>query len=460
MLTKNQFCDIEITGLTSDGLGVGKYDGFPIFVKGTAPGDAITVKIIKAKRGYAYGKIECFAKRSVTRVEPVCAVFGKCGGCSLQHMEYSAQLSAKKSKLEDCLRRIGGFADTQVDEVIGARNPFRYRNKSVFPVGKDANGRVVCGLYAANSHSLIPVEDCHIAHIGVAAVLRAFEIFMNANNISVYDEQTNRGLVRHIMVRTAFTTRQVMVVVVINGDTLPQAEKFVEVLQDIAGMTSVCLSINREKTNVIMGQEMRVIWREPSIKEILCGNMFEISAPSFFQVNPEMTEILYSKVLELADIQLHETVIDAYCGIGTISLVAARHAKRVIGVEVVQAAIDDARVNAKLNGVENAEFIAGKTEEVLAELLEGDIKPDVVILDPPRKGCEPSVVEALRKNGTDRMVYVSCDPATLARDLKLLCAGNLYKVEKVVAVDTFPQTMHVESVVLLSRTAGCNKNLG
>ncbi|MCL2674043.1 MAG: 23S rRNA (uracil(1939)-C(5))-methyltransferase RlmD [Defluviitaleaceae bacterium] len=450
MLTKNQFCDIEITGLTSDGLGVGKHEGFPVFVKGAAPGDALTVKIIKVKRGYAYGKIESFAQRASTRVEPVCAVFGRCGGCSLQHISYDAQLAAKKGKLEDCLRRIGGFAEIQANEVIGARNSLRYRNKSVFPIGKDENGRAVCGLYAANSHRLVPVQDCHIAHKGVAAVLRTFETFMNANGISVYNEETNTGLVRHIMVRTAFATGQVMAVVVINGDTLPRSETLIELLREIDGMTSICLNINRTKTNVIMGQETRVIWGEPSIKEILCGNMFEISAPSFFQVNPEMTEILYSKVLELSGVRTHETVIDAYCGIGTISLVAARHAARVIGVEVVQAAIDDARTNAKLNGAENVEFIAGKTEEVLAGLLKDDSCPDVVILDPPRKGCEPGVIEALQEHVTGRVVYVSCDPATLARDLKLLCAEGLYKIEKVVAVDTFPQTMHIESVVLLT----------
>ena len=454
MLTKNQFCDIEITGLTSDGLGVGKHDGFPVFVKGTASGDVVTVRIIKAKRGYAYGKVEAFAVRASMRVEPVCAVFGKCGGCSLQHINYEAQLTAKKGKLEDCLRRIGGFADMQASEVIGARNSLRYRNKSVFPIGKDENGRTVCGLYAANSHRLIPVEDCHIAHEGVAAVLRIFEAFMNANKISVYDEETNTGLVRHIMVRTAFATGQVMVVVIINGETLPHSENLIDTLREIGGMSSICLNINRAKTNVIMGQETRVIWGEPSIMEILCGNMFEISAPSFFQVNPEMTEILYSKVLELSGIQPYETVIDAYCGIGTISLVAARHAARVIGVEVVQAAIDDAKANAELNGAENAEFIVGKTEEVLGGLLEGDVQADVVILDPPRKGCEPSVIEALRERGAGRVVYVSCDPATLARDLKLLCAEDLYKIEKVIAVDTFPQTMHVESVVLLKRQTG------
>ena len=453
MLTKNQLCDIEITGLTSEGMGVGKCDGFPIFVKGAAPGDALTVKIIKAKRGFAYGKIESFAKRSSERVEPVCGVFGKCGGCSLQHISYDAQLAAKKSKLEDCLRRIGGFADVLADEVVGAVNPLRYRNKSVFPVGKDVDGRAVCGLYAANSHRLVPVRDCYIAHAGVTKVLRAFEAYLNANKISVYDEQTNSGTVRHIMVRTAFATGQVMVVVVINGETLPHSETLIELLREIDGMASVCVNINRVRTNVIMGEKTRVIWGEPHIKELLCGNMFEISAPSFFQVNPEMTEILYGKVLELADIKPHETVVDAYCGIGTISLVAARRAAKVIGIEVVQAAIEDARANAELNGAENAEFIVGRTEEVLGGLLKGDAKPHVVILDPPRKGCEPPVIDALREHGTERVVYVSCDPATLARDLKLLCAEGRYSIERVIAVDTFAQTMHVESVVLLRRQA-------
>ena len=453
MLTKNCSYEIEITGLTSEGMGVGRHGGVPIFVKGAAPGDVLTAKIIKAKKGYAYGRVESVIKCSGSRAVPVCPVYGKCGGCVLQHMNYDAQLAAKAAKVEDSLRRIGGFVGMCVDEIIAASGAFRYRNKSVFPVGVDAGGRAVCGLYAAHSHRLVPVEDCHIAHEGVAEVLRAVEGCMAAYGVPVYNEVSHTGLVRHVMVRTAFATGQVMVVLVVNGDSLPRSDEITAKLRKIPSVRSVYLNINRARTNVIFGEQTHLIWGEPYIHEILCGVKFAISATSFFQVNPVMTELIYGKALEFAGISPSSVVLDLYCGIGAISLIAARCAARVVGVEVSEAAVADARANAVQNGITGAEFVAGKVEDTLGELLAGGFQPDVVILDPPRKGCDPAVIKALLCCGAKRIVYVSCDPATLARDLKLLCESGLYCVAKVVAADAFPQTAHVESIVLLMKNS-------
>ena len=451
MLTKNQICDIEISGLTSEGLGVGRHEGVAVFVKGAAPGDSLTVKIIKAERGYAYGRIEKIGNESPYRAEPPCPVYGKCGGCNFQHICYEAQIAAKGTRVEDSLRRIGGFASAQVSELISSENPLRYRNKSIFPVKVNISGQAVCGLFAESSHRLVPVTDCYLAHQGVAAVLRSIETYMNSFGISAYDEATHTGLIRHVMVRTAFTTGEVMVALVINGQALPYADKLIESLRLKPGVCSICVNVNRERTNVIIGPETTVLWGEPYIHEMLCGVTFAISAPSFFQVNTAMTEVLYDRVLDMAELTPSTTLIDAYCGIGTLSLIAARRAARVVGIESFETAVSNARLNAKLNNILNAEFVVGRSEDILADILQNDPKADVVILDPPRKGCDRAVISALRDFGPKRVVYVSCDPATLARDLKDLCGGDLYNIKNVVAVDTFAQTAHIETAVMLTR---------
>ena len=457
MLTKNQICNIEISGLTSEGLGVGRNEGFPVFVKGAAPGDVLTAKILKVERSHAYARIEKIVEESPLRAEPFCPVYEKCGGCSFQHISYDAQLAAKESKVADALRRIGGFAGARADEIVPASDPYRYRNKSVFPLGKDSSGYAVCGLYAAKSHRLVPVHDCRIAHRGVSFILRTVQNFMNTYDIPPYDEKSHTGLIRHVMVRTAFSTGDVMVVIVANSPSPPHLEKLIYALKNQAGVRSICLNINQDRTNVIMGSETRKLWGDLYIYEELCGITFAISAPSFFQINTTMTQLLYAKVLEMAMLKPSSTLIDAYCGIGTISLIAAPHAAKVIGIELAESAVADARTNAEQNGIANAEFIAGKTEDILPVILQTGTRPEVVILDPPRKGCAPAVISAVRSYTPERLVYVSCDPATLARDLKELCADGCYRIAKVVAVDTFPQTPHIETAVLLK---SCTQNRG
>jgi len=451
MVTKNQICEkLEISGLTSEGLGVGKHKDIPIFIKGAAPGDVLTVKIVKTERSHAYGAIQNIDRRSPFREDPPCLVYEKCGGCSLQHISYDAQIAAKEVRAQDSLRRIGGFSGVKVDEVIAAGNPYRYRNKSVFPVKKDHGGQAAAGLYAAHSHRFVPVRDCHIAHPGVSTILRSIESYINSTGIQTYDEASHTGLIRHIMVRTAFATGDVMVVIVANGSAFPHVDRLLPALINKDGVCSICINVNQERTNVIMGSQTNILWGDPYIREVLCGTTFAISAPSFFQVNTAATELLYEKVLEMAELTASKTLIDAYCGIGAISLIAARRAAGVIGIESSESAVEDARTNAKLNGITNADFAAGKTEDVLSGFL-STTSTDVVILDPPRKGCDPAVIAALRSLGPERVIYVSCDPATLARDLKGLCADGLYTIKRVIAADMFPQTPHIETAVLLIR---------
>ncbi|MCL2619131.1 MAG: 23S rRNA (uracil(1939)-C(5))-methyltransferase RlmD [Defluviitaleaceae bacterium] len=448
MLEKNAIYSVEIGGLTSEGLGVGKHGGIPIFVRGAAPGDTVLAKVVKVRKSHAFGIVHEVTRESAHRVRPPCPLFGKCGGCCLQHINYDAQLSAKAARVSDCLTRLGGFSGITVDETIAAPQPLRYRNKSVFPVRADSRGKAVCGLFAPNSHRLIPVEDCQLSPPGTAGILRAVESFMNTFGIPAYDENTHSGTVRNVLIRTSASSGDVMVVLVVNGGGMAHTEELAQTLGCLPGVRSVCLNFNRERTNVILGANTTVLWGDPYIEEELCGIRFRISAPSFFQVNSAATEILYGKVLEMAAPSAGSYILDAYCGIGTMSLIAARRAASVTGVESLEQAVADARANAQLNGIGNAEFVAGRTEDVLADQLRGRL-PNAVILDPPRKGCDGAVLSALRDFQPSRVVYVSCDPATLARDLKELCRDGLYGIRRVIAVDSFPQTAHVESAVLL-----------
>ena len=481
MLKKDDQVTIEIEDIGTDGAGIGKADGYTLFVKDAVIGDIIKAKVIKAKKTYGYARLMEIITPSKDRVEPVCPVARQCGGCQIQQMSYSAQLKYKQKLVRDNLARIGGITDCEVLPVIGMENPFNYRNKAQYPVGRNKDGKVVIGFYAGRTHSIVDYTQCAIGAPENAQILEKIRTFINENNISVYDEQSHKGLIRHILIRTGKHTGQIMVCLIINGKTLPHADKLADCLKDISGMSSIMININKERTNVILGSECSVIWGNSYIEDSICGIMFRISPLSFFQVNPVQTEKLYRKALEYAELTGNETVWDLYCGIGTISLLMATKARKVYGVEIVPQAIEDAKNNALRNSLNNAEFFVGKAEEVVPRIYDEDMKkaenepvdskenskensglpdsasdesvmrinPDVVVVDPPRKGCDETLLDTIVKMNPKRIVYVSCDSATLARDLKYLVA-NGYEIARVQPVDQFAHTVHVETVVLLS----------
>lgn len=479
-MKKNDIFELEITDMGVDGEGIGHFDGMTFFVKDALIGDVIRARATKLKKNYGYARVEEIMNPSTFRVEAKCPHHRRCGGCQIQALSYEKQLEFKQQKVRGNLIRIGGFSETEVDEkmlpVVGMEEPFRYRNKAQFPVGKDKDGNVVTGFYAARTHSIIPVEDCLLGVEQNAPILEQVKAWMSANRVSAYDETTGKGLLRHVLVRFGFTTKEIMVCLIINGKTLPAQTDLIERLEKIEGMTTISININTKNTNVILGDTTECIWGQAYITDYihlrntndeLVGKdeeysltdtavAYRISPQSFYQVNPVQTEKLYSTALDYAELTGNEYVWDLYCGIGTISLFLAQKAKKVYGVEIVPQAIEDAKNNAKLNGIENAEFFVGKAEEVLPEfyekLAEGDamLTPDVIVVDPPRKGCDEACLDTMLKMQPKRIVYVSCDSATLARDLRILCDGG-YEIEKIRAFDQFAHTMHVETTVALKR---------
>lgn len=447
---KNDILTVTIEDMGHDGEGIGKADGYTLFVKDAVIGDVIEAKIMKAKKNYAYARLMRILEPSPHRVEPVCPMARPCGGCQLQMMDYQEQLRFKQKKIEDNLRRIGGFEQIPMEPILGMEQPFRYRNKAQFPVGTDKEGNLVTGFYAGRTHDIINNRNCYLGVEENRQVLDVVLGWMEKYGVSAYDEKTGTGLVRHILIRYGFKTREMMVCLVINGERVPKQEALVERLREISGMTSITTSTNQERTNVIMGSKIRTLWGTPYISDYIGEVKYQISPLSFYQVNPVQTEKLYGTALEYAGLDGNETVWDLYCGIGTISLFLAQKAKKVYGVEIVPAAIEDARRNAELNGITNAEFFVGKAEEVLPEMYaKGEARADVIVVDPPRKGCDAALLETVVKMQPERIVYVSCDSATLARDLKWLCAEG-YELKRVRGVDMFPMTGHVETVVLLS----------
>ena len=462
MFKKNDILTVEITDMGVDGEGIGKVDGFTLFVKDAVIGDVAEVKVMKAKKQYGYARLMKLLTPSPDRVEPVCSVARTCGGCQIQALSYSKQLEFKKNKVRGNLIRIGGFPEAFIDEIMepiaGMEEPFHYRNKAQYPVGTDKEGNLIAGFYAGRTHQIIPNLDCALGAEINQVVLEKILAFMNQHKLTAYSEETHKGLVRHILIRVGFTTKEIMVCLVINGKKLPYSEKLAEVLAEIPGMTSITFSINEENTNVIMGKQIQPVWGQTYITDYIGNVKYQISPLSFYQVNPVQTEVLYGQALEYAGLTGNETVWDVYCGIGTISLFLAQKAKKVYGVEIVPQAIEDARRNAEINGIQNAEFFVGKAEEVLPMYYAEYAKEhpgesahaDVIMVDPPRKGCEESVLTTMVNMQPERIVYVSCDSATLARDLKYLC-GNGYELRKVRAVDMFPHTGHVETVCLLSK---------
>jgi len=446
---KNQDIELYITALGSEGQGIGRYEGYAIFVEGALPGERVAATVIKAGSSYGVGKLRRVITPAKERVAPPCPYFGRCGGCTLQHMSYEAQLAYKTRLVKDALVRIGGFSDPKVLPAIGMGDPWRYRNKAAFPAANTDDG-IAFGLFAARSHRVIPIADCLIQKEAGALAMHAVRQWAQECCLPAYDETTGRGAIRHVVVRTS-SFGKTMVMVVTTGP-LPRLERLVDLLQkQLPGFCSLVHNVNRERTNVITGEKYRVVWGEEALSERLCGLDFSVAAASFLQVNTAQTEILYDKAIEFARLTEDDVVLDLYCGIGTLSLAAARKAKEVIGIEIVPEAIENARGNAAQNGIPNARFLCGAAEEVLPELVRQErLAPGAVILDPPRKGCEAPVLRAIAETGAPRIVYVSCNPATLARDCAILKEAG-YELMQTQPVDMFPQTHHVETVVMMSR---------
>ena len=461
-MNKNDIVTVEITDIGVSGEGIGHVDGYTLFIKDAVIGDVVEAKVMKAKKNYGYARLMKVITPSEYRVEPKCAFARRCGGCQIQEMSYDRQLVFKDQKIRGNLERIGGFTKDQIDTVmqpvVGMEHPFGYRNKAQFPFGTDKEGNPITGFYAGRTHDIIANTDCALGVEQNKEILEIILQYMRENKIKSYDEKTGKGLIRHALIRYGFKTKEIMVCLVINGKKLPKVERLIEKLIQIEGMTSITISPNTRRDNVIMGDSYEILWGQGYITDYIGNVKYQISPLSFYQVNPVQTEKLYGLALEYADLKGDETVWDLYCGIGTISLFLAQKAKQVYGVEIVPQAIDDAKENAKINAIDNAEFFVGKAEEVLPEYYaeyerehNGETAhADVIVVDPPRKGCDETLLETIVKMQPEKVVYVSCDSATLARDLKYLCA-NGYEIRMCRGVDQFPQSVHVETVVLLSQ---------
>ncbi|MGG2468409.1 23S rRNA (uracil(1939)-C(5))-methyltransferase RlmD [Paraclostridium bifermentans] len=451
MLLKDREYEVDVVDIGQGGVGIGKHDGFTVFVDGGLISDKLKVKITKSKKNYAVGEIVEIIGKSPFRVERVCSdKLSDCGGCQIQELDYQKQLDIKTNEVKQTISRIGKLNDTLVHPTLGMENPFRYRNKAQFPIQK-IDGKTVIGFYKKKSHDVIPTDKCIIQHDVNDKIIKIIKTYIKAYNVSIYDEKTHTGVLRHLVTKVGFETKEVMVVLVANGKKLPYLNELASVLKEnVPGFKTLVLNTNREKTNVILGKENKIIYGDGKINDYIGDLVFEISPLSFFQVNPSQTEVLYNKALEYADLKENDTVFDIYCGIGTISLFLAQKAKKVYGVEIVGDAIKDAKINAKLNKLENTEFFVGKAEEVVPKLYKEGKTANVVVVDPPRKGCEESVLDTIVSMEPDKVVYVSCNPSTLARDLAYLDERG-YKCKEIQPVDMFPHTMHVESVALLCR---------
>ncbi|MCC8029498.1 MAG: 23S rRNA (uracil(1939)-C(5))-methyltransferase RlmD [Lachnospiraceae bacterium] len=507
-MKKNDELVLDIEDISVDGAGVGKKDGIIVFVKDAVIGDRVRVRVVKPKKTYAFARLTEILIPSPDRAEPVCGYYRQCGGCQIQALSYEKQLEFKQHKVESNLRRVGGFEQIPMEPIIGMEEPFHYRNKSQFPVGTDKTGKIITGFYAERSHCIIPNRDCALGVPVNRDILDIVIAYMERYHVSAYDERTGQGLVRHVLIRYGFRTREVMVCLIINGskqphkeeapngieqphemelpngteqphkkkmpngmqqphekklpngtdllykEELPHQKDLIRELTALPGMTGISVNINTARNNVILGAETRLLWGQLFITDYIGNIKYQISPVSFFQVNPVQTKALYGLALEYADLHGTETVWDLYCGIGTISLFLAQRARKVYGVEIVPQAIEDARRNAALNGITNAEFFVGKSEEVLPEFYEKEAQAgrqacaDVIVVDPPRKGCDGRLLQTILQMAPERIVYVSCESKSLARDLKMLCEGG-YRLERVRSVDNFCQTVHVETVCLL-----------
>lgn len=447
---KNKDYEVKIVGLGYEGEGVGKVEDFTVFVSGALPGETVIAKVIKVSKNFAVGKLQSITKPSSERTEPVCGIYKRCGGCQLMHTSYESQLSFKTKRVEEAIKRIGKLDGFIIHPTIGMDNPYRYRNKVQLPVGK-VKDRVQIGFYAPRSHTIIDMDSCYIQDDIADQVVKLTRDWIEKYNIPVYDENTGLGAVRHIMVRKGFKTGEIMIVIITNSKKLPNSKEFIDIMvNNINGIKSIIQNINSIKTNVILGSQSITLWGSDTITDYIGKFKFSISPLSFFQVNPIQTEVLYGKALEFAALTGNEVVFDAYCGTGTISLFLAQRAKQVYGVEIVPQAVENAIENAKENDISNVEFILGESEKEIPELIKKGIRPDVIVVDPPRKGCERELLDAIASVKPDRVVYVSCDPGTLARDLGILDELG-YRTVEVQPVDMFPMTGHVETVVMMER---------
>ncbi|MFD1020991.1 23S rRNA (uracil(1939)-C(5))-methyltransferase RlmD [Thalassobacillus hwangdonensis] len=447
---KNETIELTFEDLTHEGDGVGKVNGYPLFVPYGLPGEKALVKVIKVKKNFGFGKLLEVQESSPERVEPPCDVFYQCGGCQLQHMSYDMQLEMKQKQVKDAMRKIGHLEHVPVHPVKGMKDPWRYRNKVSMPVG-ERDGRLVAGFYQKRSHNIIDMDTCVVQEESNDRMVEAVRRIAERHGIRAYDEKNNRGVLRHIMVRTGKNTQDVMVVLVTRTKNLPNQEELIDEIRDAyPSVKSIVQNVNYKRTNVILGPETNVLWGEEYIYDTIGDIKFAISAKSFYQINPTQTKTLYDQALEYAALTGSEQVIDAYCGIGTISLFLAQQAKKVYGVEVVPEAVADAKENAKLNRIDNAEFYVGQAEKIMPWWKSQGLAPDVIVVDPPRKGCDEALLQSMLDMQPERIVYVSCNPSTLARDLRVLEDGG-YETKEIQPVDMFPQTSHVEAVTWLEK---------
>ena len=447
--------ELSIINTAQDGRGIAKADGLVVFVAGTLEGETVLAEIYTVHKTYATAGVLKVIEPSPFREEPFCEASKECGGCPFAHITYEKQLKIKRQTVADCLSRIGRFEEGSfiLEETCGMELPFRYRNKMVFPVG-EKNGKSVSGFYAKRSHNVIPLADCKAGEEAASLARSCVTDFLNANRIMPYNEQTKRGSIRRVFVRTGYHTKELMVVISSATEKIPSLSEFIHRLRETDfgeyQLKSVILNINRKPNNLVLGEKNQTLWGTDTITDTLMGLSFTISPHSFFQVNPKQTEVLYQKALDLAELNENTTVLDIYCGIGTISLCAAKRAKQVVGVEIVDKAIEDAKQNAANNGLSNAEFYCGAAEDIVPDLIEKNLRPDVVLIDPPRKGSDEKTLSAILQAKPERIVYVSCNPATLARDARFLADGG-YRLMSAAPVDMFPNTEHVECCVLLCR---------
>jgi 23S rRNA (uracil1939-C5)-methyltransferase len=447
---KNECYSLTIDDLNVDGDGVGKIDGYALFVPGAVPGDKVYVKVIKVNKNLGFAKIEEIILPSKDRCAPTCKVASKCGGCQLQHINYNAQLEFKRNKVEQTLKRIGGFNHIKVEPTIGMEDPYHYRNKAQYPVGEDVFGNIQIGFYVNRSHRIVPIETCAIQNVKNDEVIEAVKSYMIDNGVKPYNEENHKGLIRHIVTRYSKHKDVLQVTLVVNGRKIPKEEELIKRLSKLDWIEGILININSEKTNVILGNETKVLYGKRHIVDNIGDVSYRISPTSFYQVNPIQTEKLYKTVLDYAQLTGEEIVWDAYCGIGTIALYLASKAKYVYGVEIVPEAIEDAHYNMELNKIDNADFFVGKAEQVIEKKYQEGIRADVIVVDPPRKGCDQKLLDTIIHMSPKRVVYVSCDPATLARDVKILSEAG-YEISAVQPVDMFPMTTHVETCCLLKR---------
>ncbi len=446
----NDVIEVMIDDVTREGMGVGHFDGMAVFVEDAAPGDIVSCRITKAKKSYAIGKIAKIITASKSRITPACTSFPRCGGCSFCHIDYNAELKIKERWVQDALKRIGKL-DISVLPIIGAPDTQNYRNKSQFPVRQNADGKIKIGFYERSSHTIVNIDNCKISSVAANTAVSVVKQFMEKYDLTAYDELKKDGLVRHIYVRSANSTGETVVTIVINGDSLPHYEELIKVLQEkLTGFCGLVQNINKQDTNLVLGDNFSTLWGKDFVTDNLSGVEFHISPLSFYQVNSLQAERMYELVRKYADLNKGDTVLDLYCGIGTMALIIAKSAGKAIGIEIVPQAIEDANLCAQINGIKNAEFICADASSAAEILTERSLSPDVIIIDPPRKGCDAETLKTIIDLAPQKLIYVSCDPATLARDLKIL-TENGFEIKSCQPLDMFPRTPHVECVVSMVR---------